>query len=318
MSFKNKEIVSIIIPCYNSEGRISEAIESAIKQTYSNKEILVVDDGSTDRSREIVKSYKSVKLLENEKNRGANYSRNRGIKNSSGYFVKFLDSDDVLKREALEKQVKQSEEVGDKETVFGRAEVESEGRTVREFLRGRRPGESTIEHVMDVSPGTPHPLHRRSNLEAVGGFREGIPWWQESDLHIRLALLGVEFQYRETTIATVRDHGDDGRIKNSNWFADDPMMQMKLVETWEEEMREKGVMTDRIEKSLAKKLWNGGRKALRLNRRGVAERYFKYARKMHSDCIEGDSRLYEVLVRTLGPSIAEYLGYVNRKVRNYV
>jgi glycosyltransferase involved in cell wall biosynthesis len=315
MKIKDKKKVSIIIPCYNSESRISEAIESAINQTYSNKGILVVDDGSTDRSREVVRSYKDVCLLENKENRGANYSRNRGLKNSSGYFVKFLDSDDALKERALEKQVKQSEEVGEKEIVFGRAEVESEQRTWAESLRGRRPGESTIEHIMDVSPGTPHPLHRRSNLEAVGGFREGIPWWQESDLHIRLALLGVEFQYRETTIVTVRDHGDDGRIKNSNWFADDPMMQMKLVETWEEQMREKGVITDRIEKSLAKKLWNGGRRALRLNRRGVAARYFKYARKMHSDCIEGDSKLYEVLVRTLGPSIAEYVGAVKRKVQ---
>jgi glycosyltransferase involved in cell wall biosynthesis len=315
MSFESKKKVSIIIPCYNDEDRVAESIESAIGQTYDNKEILVVDDGSTDRSREVVRSYKEVNLLENEKNRGANYSRNIGLKHSSGYFVKFLDSDDVLKKDALEKQVKQSEEVSKKKTVFGRAEVESEERTWTESLRGRRPGESTIEHIMDVSPGTPHPLHRRSNLEAVGGFREGIPWWQESDLHIRLALSGIEFQYRETSVVTVIDHDDDERITNSNWFADYPMMQMKLVESWEEEMRKKGVMTDRIQRSLAKELWTGGRKALRLNRRGVADRYFEYAKEMHSDCIEGDSRLYEALVRTLGPSIAEYAGSVNRNVK---
>ncbi|MCS4199743.1 glycosyltransferase family 2 protein [Salinibacter ruber] len=314
MNFKSKKKVSIIIPCYNDEDRISEAIESAINQTYSNKEIVVVDDGSTDRSREIVNSYENVNLLENERNRGANCSRNRGIENSSGYFIKFLDSDDTLSEAALEKQVKQSEEVDDKEIVFGGGEVESEGGTRTISLRGRRMGESKIEHVIDVSLGTPYPLHRRSYLEAVGGFREGIPWWQESDLHIRLALLGVEFQYRETMIVTVRDHDDDGRIKNSNWFAEDPMMKMKLVKAWEEEMREKDVMTDRIEKSLAKKLWNGGRKALRLNRRGVAERYFEYARQMHSDCVEGDSRLYEVLVQSLGPTIAEYVGSLKRKM----
>jgi|TARA_B110000908_G_scaffold170129_1_gene228826 glycosyltransferase involved in cell wall biosynthesis len=95
-------LISIIIPTYNREHLILEALESCVLQTYRPIEILVVDDGSTDQTITFVQdwnkgsSHKDVtlKIIEQE-NKGGNAARNNGIKNSSGEFIAFLDSDDL-------------------------------------------------------------------------------------------------------------------------------------------------------------------------------------------------------------------------------
>src|SRR5579863_2690258 len=95
-------LVSITIPFYNSERFLSEAIESVLSQTYTDWELFLVDDGSTDGSTKIAKGYEarfSDKIHhlehENHRNRGLTSTRNLGARNSRGKFLAFLDSDDV-------------------------------------------------------------------------------------------------------------------------------------------------------------------------------------------------------------------------------
>lgn len=103
------ELVSIITPMYNSEAFIVDTINSIIAQTYTNWELLLIDDKSSDKTIEIVnhfiKKYSNIKLLQNEVNSGAAISRNKGIMEASGDFIAFLDADDLWKPEKLEKQV---------------------------------------------------------------------------------------------------------------------------------------------------------------------------------------------------------------------
>jgi glycosyltransferase involved in cell wall biosynthesis len=90
-------LVSIIIPCYNSERFIEEAINSAINQTYKNIEVIVINDCSTDKSLDIITSFSSKIHIENFLvNQGVQRARNRGIELAKGEYIKFLDSDDVL------------------------------------------------------------------------------------------------------------------------------------------------------------------------------------------------------------------------------
>ena len=103
-------LVSIILPLYNSELYISQTIESIIKQSYTNWELIITDDCSFDNSYEIVKSYsaidKRIVLFKLDKNRGAGYARNYSIKNSNGRFISFCDSDDQWKPNKLKTQLK--------------------------------------------------------------------------------------------------------------------------------------------------------------------------------------------------------------------
>jgi len=92
-------VISIITACYNKASFILETIESVQQQTYKNWELIIIDDASSDYSKEIISKYlfdKRIQLIANKQNKGANYSRNLGIKTARGKYVFFLDADDLM------------------------------------------------------------------------------------------------------------------------------------------------------------------------------------------------------------------------------
>lgn len=101
-----KPLVSIIIPAYNAAKHIAETIQSAINQTWTNKEIIVIDDGSTDETLKIIKSFdnQALKVFQ-QANKGAAATRNKGLSEAKGEFIQFLDADDILSADKIEKQV---------------------------------------------------------------------------------------------------------------------------------------------------------------------------------------------------------------------
>lgn len=108
------ELVSIIMPSFNSEKYIGNAINSILNQTYSIWELIIVDDCSTDRTIEIILSFneRRIRLYKNEKNSGAAISRNWALREVKGKWIAFLDSDDIWHPEKLERQIKFMEENG--------------------------------------------------------------------------------------------------------------------------------------------------------------------------------------------------------------
>lgn len=109
-----KDLVSIIMPSYNTGSFISETIQSVMAQTYARWELLIVDDCSNDETDEIVAQYsdKRIKYFKNEKNVGAAVSRNRALREAQGRWIAFLDSDDLWMPEKLERQISYMESNG--------------------------------------------------------------------------------------------------------------------------------------------------------------------------------------------------------------
>ena len=105
MKNKFNPLISIIIPVYNGENYLNEAINSALKQTYQNKEIIVVNDGSTDNTEKIIKKYKNKIKYYKKKNGGVATALNLAIKNMSGEYFSWLSHDDLYVSDKLEKQV---------------------------------------------------------------------------------------------------------------------------------------------------------------------------------------------------------------------
>ncbi len=103
------DLVSLITPAYNAAAYIAETIESVLVQTYPNWEMLIVNDCSKDNTVEIVQSYaekdKRIKLINLKQNSGAAVARNTAIQNAKGRYIAFLDSDDLWKKEKLQKQI---------------------------------------------------------------------------------------------------------------------------------------------------------------------------------------------------------------------
>ena len=101
-----KPLVSILIPAYNVEQWIAETLESALAQTWQNKEIIVVNDGSKDNTLAVVKRFESaiVKVI-NQENQGQSAAENRALKEAQGNFIAYLDADDLLAPDKIERQV---------------------------------------------------------------------------------------------------------------------------------------------------------------------------------------------------------------------
>lgn len=101
------DLVSIVMPSYNAEKFVSETIESVLRQTYTNWELIIVDDCSKDNTAEVVANFQDarIRFMRNEKNSGAAVSRNRALREAKGRWIAFLDSDDLWEPEKLEKQI---------------------------------------------------------------------------------------------------------------------------------------------------------------------------------------------------------------------
>lgn len=109
------DLVSIIMPSYNTAKYISDSINSVLYQTYKNWELIIVDDCSTDNTDEAVKPFLSdnrIRYLKNEKNSGAAVSRNYALREAKGKWIAFLDSDDLWEKDKLEKQISFMEKNG--------------------------------------------------------------------------------------------------------------------------------------------------------------------------------------------------------------
>lgn len=102
-----QELVSIIMPSYNTGRFIAETIDSVLAQTYKSWELIIVDDASTDNTDEVVAGYADDRIIyiKNEKNSGAAVSRNRALREAKGKWIAFLDSDDLWAPEKLERQI---------------------------------------------------------------------------------------------------------------------------------------------------------------------------------------------------------------------
>ena len=105
---KNKNNIDIILPNYNSSKFLKQTLNSIIMQTYKNWKLIIIDDCSDNKTKNILKKYskdKRIKIFWLKKNNGAGFCRNYGIKNSKSPYVAFIDSDDVWKKNKLEKQI---------------------------------------------------------------------------------------------------------------------------------------------------------------------------------------------------------------------
>lgn len=114
--------VSVIIPVYNCERYLGQAINSVLSQTYKNFEVIVVDDGSTDNSAEVARSFGDLIRYEFQQNSSSAGARNRGIQLAKGDYLTFLDADDLWTENKLNLQVKALEQNPQIELIFGKVQ----------------------------------------------------------------------------------------------------------------------------------------------------------------------------------------------------
>ncbi len=190
-SVANTPSISIIVPTHNRARFLQRAVRSALSQTCSDFEILIVDDASSDATPSLARSFADprIRLFRNEQSRGAAASRNVGLANSRGRFIAFLDDDDEWLPRKLElQQARFAAADANVALIHGGSVVvsESSGRVVDEIVPTAN-HTSWLDYFGNISFTTSIVLVRRDALVALGGFDESLPGAQDRDLWIRLA-----------------------------------------------------------------------------------------------------------------------------------
>jgi hypothetical protein len=307
------ELVSIIIPCYNAEQYVGEAIQSALDQTYPHAEVIVIDDGSTDRSLDVIKSFGDAVRWESGPNRGGCAARNRGIELAEGELIQFLDADDLLHPAKLARQVELAI-TNDASLVFCDGEV-CDAESMEQIEKYSRPLDGAIDPVVFMlGGGLPvlAPLHWKRNLQTAGGFREELPCSQERDLHLRLACHGMRFRHLPATLYTVR------RVTGSVSSDSTKVLDQHSNVAWNafKLLRESGELTEERRAAFAGFLASDARAYLCHGMPERSREYFLQASRMHPDggipqAYSGKTRL---LYRLLGPLMTQRLVGWKRRV----
>jgi len=204
---KSEALVSVIIPCFNSEKWIKFTLESVYQQSYKNIEIILIDDGSTDNTKSIIKNYyKDIKYIF-KKNEGPAAARNVGLKIATGEYIAFLDSDDLWDHQKIKKQVDYLDNHGEIALVFNNVKVINEENEIQ-YITNKKVPMNKKKLIRDLYLGkigmnTPTIMIRRSVFDEVNGFDESLKRREDHYLMIEIA---AKFQviFMEDSLTSVR------------------------------------------------------------------------------------------------------------------
>lgn len=209
--------ISVIMPNYNGEKYIWEAIESILQQTFTDFELIIIDDGSTDHSWDIIQKYAErdtrIVVLKNKTNKHIVYTRNIGITNAKWVYIAFLDSDDIAFPERLEKQIKimeNNKKIGicgsNSEIIKGNGDKIGEKR----FPQTNEECKNAIWYKNPFSQSTV--VIRKKCFDEIGMYDDNFRNTEDLDMWIRIGTKYELYNIQETLVK-YRIHGENSIIK---------------------------------------------------------------------------------------------------------
>lgn len=247
-------LVSVIIPSYNRETYLQEAIQSVISQTYRPIECIVVDDGSTDNTKEVIDNY----IIENKEgfslkyiyqdNSGAQIARNIGTKASTGEFIQYLDSDDLLYPNKIRNQVQFLNQNRYCDGVWGDWQKGTDEKS--ELVRSLPEKNQLAQILTENCIHTLSFLFRRTLVNKIGLWDVTIKRHQEVDFQVRGLLEGAQYEYQSQICGLWRIHRGE-RIANTSGLKD----ILFFFQKWESILVEKGLFTEQLKKNISNIYW---------------------------------------------------------------
>lgn len=209
-------LVSVVIPVWNSEKYIDEAINSIVHQTYQNLEIIIINDASTDETPRIVDSWalkdKRIRVIHNKRNLGIGGNRSKGVAEARGNFICWQDADDIAFPYRVERQVEillKDESIG---VVGGGLQFfDSKGDgVVRTYAEDDESLRRTIFRYNPIAQ--PASVFRRSVFDVVGGYDASLAVSEDLDMWFRL---GEQYKFANTSDVVIRYRQSDGSLTAS-------------------------------------------------------------------------------------------------------
>ncbi|MEL6580570.1 MAG: glycosyltransferase [Cyanobacteria bacterium J06621_12] len=308
-------LVSVIIPCFNAEQWLEEAIDSVLAQTYPQIEVIVIDDGSSDRSLSIIQGYGDQLIWRSQRNQGANKARNQGFSLAQGAYVQYLDADDYLLPNKITQQV-ECLESNKADFVYSDWRYQHHLRDGKVYLDEIRVCGNKADFLESLLANK-----RWSNLAPMlfsRGLVEQVSWdetlaaAQDRDFLFSVMLAGAKCIYLPGCDSIYRLHPGDSvsTTSKTRWFE----AHCRVMAKAEQNLRERGLMSAPYQQALATGYWTMGREYIYSNSdrqyatyAQVLERIYRLAPDLF---LQNKNKLYQVMFQLLGYQNTEKLSYL--------
>lgn len=211
--------VSVIVPTYNRADRLERALNSIVSQTYQDFELIVVDDGSTDKTSKVMESFPKAQYLSIKKNSGVSNARNVGLASAKGELICFLDSDDLWNEKKIQIQAQWLENNKDSQLCYTDEIWIRNGVRVNPMNRHRKYSGDIFRHCLGLCIVSPSSVMIRAKLfDEIGNFDESLPACEDYDLWLRIASKYAFHFIEEPLIIKYGGHSD--QLSRKYWGMD--------------------------------------------------------------------------------------------------
>lgn len=314
----SSQSVSVVIPCFNGQAWIRQALESVLNQELPEPEIVVVDDGSTDQSADIVeRAFPNVRLIR-QKQAGPSRARNVGTQLCRGEFIQYLDVDDVLAPGKIKIQLTELEKTGAdiaygdwEELVYQPNGCYKKGRVIQRQIQDL----PELAFFTDFWCPPAVYLFRREIVEKVGGWNEKFPVIQDARFLLDCALRGGRFVYRSGIMAYYRVHSSGSvSTRDPIGFVRDCLRNAAEVEEW---WKKEGGVDEQRRRALLKVYGYVARASFEKDRPSF-ETAFQALERLKPGYVPERPFHLAVTSRVLGYRRAECLALYYRKVKRFL
>jgi len=219
-----KDLISVIIPAYNAAKHIKETLQSVLSQTYPNIEILVIDDGSTDNTKQIVKSFGAKVRYYYQENSGPSAARNKGVKEAKGKYIAFIDSDDLWCKTALEKMMVSLKE-NHSDLVFSNALISYENGSEEIFWVEKPSNQNIFSNLIFENFLLMNCLVNKEIFKRVGPFDETLKKVEDFDFWLKAAKAGCKFSFINEPLFIYKKHAESASFNKEE-------MLLNLIEVY--------------------------------------------------------------------------------------
>jgi hypothetical protein len=256
--------VSVIIPTYNHAQFLRGAIESVLHQSFKDYEIIIIDDGSTDSTQQVVKPYLKSCLYIYQENKGRGGARNTGLKKAQGEYIAFLDADDLWLPEKLKIQINYLKAHPELAFVFSDfIVISSSGEKIRHIGGFKK---DLLHLIQENFIPTLTVVAKKECFEKVGFFNETLPYAEDYEMWLRITQ-SYSLGYLPQVLAKYR----------ASDYSKFQLLQFTLSEIRVISGLSTNLYQKKIKKKLGQLFYTAGRLARELNQKPQARRYFKKA-----------------------------------------
>ncbi len=316
LTASNPDTVTIAIPCFNAEHSIRTCVASALAQTWSMKEIIVVNDGSTDGSLAVLEEFGAAICVVSGEHRGGNAARNQAMERAGGAWMQFLDADDFLEPAKIKTQLEESANGQNADVIYSPVWIET---PFAETI-DRRLGDIAIDADIYAQwlgwrlPQTGGGLWRTSAIRGLGGWLENQPCCQEHELYWRAIQADLRFVFASTPGAVYRIWSDDTLCRR------DPLQlireKTRLLDAAHEWMRERRLWNQEHERIAGRACFEMARTIARHDL-AAARDYLRERAERGLLHLDGPAAplTYRLFYKTLGFRAAETFASWGRQLR---